>query len=131
MNVLRPKNTVSGYTHRVFSLEEVYWQLDEAALLDPKFRSALAKSLDEHGMLWPPIVWTQETFLRYYEASPRRHDPLKPVEQEKTYRLAIGNNRFSYAQDKGYTHIECVVADEWQDKDDILKITQMEYRVDF
>lgn len=131
MNVLHPKNTVSGYTHLVLSLDDVYWQLDEAAILDPKFRSALAKSLDEKGMLWPPIVWTQSTFMKYYTANPRRQDPAKLVEQYKPYRVAIGNNRLHYAHNKGYTHIECVLAPEWQDKDDILKITQMEYRVDF
>lgn len=131
MKILHPKNTVSGYTHKVFSLDEVYWQLDEAALLDPKFRSALAKSLSERGMLWPPIVWTQQTFLDYYDTNPKRQDPAKLVEQDKPYRVAIGNNRFYYAAEQGYTHIECVIADRWQDKDDILKITQMEYRVDF
>jgi hypothetical protein len=131
MFVLNSKNKLEDYGHLVLSLDEVYWQLDEAALLDPKFRSALSYSLDENGMLWPPIVWTQSTFMEYYRDKPERQDPAKLVYQEKPYRVAIGNNRLEYAKRKGYTHVECVLADRWQDKDDILKITEMEYCVDF
>lgn len=131
MNVLHPKNTIDGYTHKIVSLDEVYWQLDNAAILDPKFQMALTKSLDTRGMLWPPIVWTQSTFMIYYEVNPKRQDRTKLVEQDKPYRVAIGNNRFHYAKSKGYTHIKCVVADKWQDKDDIVAVTQMEYRVDY
>lgn len=131
MRILLSKNKLQDYTHRVLSLTDVYWQLDEAAILDRKFRSALSESLDNKGMLWPPIVWTQDVFMEYYESNPKRQDPAKLVKQPKLYRVAIGNNRFNYASQKGYTHIECVIADTWQDKDKILAITEMQYRVDF
>lgn len=131
MNVLHSKNSLEDFKQVVLSLDEVYWQLDEAAILDPKFRAALAYSLDSNGMLWPPIVWTQKTFMDYYSANPSRQDPTKLVDQDKSYRVAIGNNRFNYAKIRGYTHIECVIADKWEDKDSILKITEMEYCVDF
>lgn len=131
MRILHSKKKVDGFDHRVFSLNEVYWKLDESAELDWKFREALAKSLDEHGMLWPPIVWKQETFLVYLEEGKRRHDPYKAIEIDLDYRVAIGNNRFHYAQEKGYTHIECVVAEVWQDRDTILTQTVMEYRKDY
>ena len=131
MRVLHSKKKVEGYERRVFSLTDVYWKLDEAAVLDRKFREALSKSLDEKGMLWPPIVWRQDVFLTYLKESGRRHDPSKSVKIDQDYRVAIGNNRFYYAETNGYTHVECVVAGVWKDKDIILAQTEMEYRKDY
>lgn len=131
MRVLQAKRAVEGFEHKIFSLEEVYWKLDGAAILDHKFRKALTTSLDNEGMLWPPIVWRQEVFLQYLECSGKRHDPAKAIDIDLAYRVAIGNNRFCYAQDKGYTHIECVVANVWEDKETILSQTLMEYYKDF
>jgi hypothetical protein len=131
MKMLQAKKTVEGFEHRVFSLDEVYWKLDEAAVLDHKFVKALTKSLSTEGMLWPPIVWRQEVFLQYLEESGKRHDPAKAIEIDLAYRVAIGNNRFCYAQENGYTHIECVVANTWRDKEIILSQTIMEYYKDF
>jgi hypothetical protein len=131
MKILHSKKKVEGFEHKVFSLTDVYWKLDEAAVLDHTFRKTLSGSLDSLGMLWPPIVWTQGTFLVYLVESGKKHDPSKAIEIDQTYRVAIGNNRFNYAEDKGFTHIECVVARTWQDKDKILDQTLMEYRKDF
>ena len=131
MKILHSKKKVEGFEHKVFSLTDVYWKLDECALLDWKFREALSKSLNEQGMLWPPIVWKQETFLVYLQESKRRHDPSKAIDIDLDYRVAIGNNRFHYAEQNGYTHIECVIAKVWQDRDSILDQTLMEYRKDF
>jgi hypothetical protein len=131
MKILHSKKKVEGFEHKVFSLTDVYWKLDEAAVLDHKFRKALSESLDQQGMLWPPIVWTQSVFLVYLEESGRRHDPSKLIEVDQDYRVAIGNNRFYYADSNKYTHIECVVAGVWKDKDTILAQTEMEYRKDF
>jgi hypothetical protein len=77
MKILHSKKKVEGFEHKVFSLTDVYWKLDEAAVLDHKFRKALSESLDQQGMLWPPIVWTQSVFLVCLEESGRRHDPSK------------------------------------------------------
>jgi hypothetical protein len=82
-------------------------------------------------MLWPPIVWSQDTFLAYLEEGGRRHDPSKPIEVDLDYRVAIGNNRFYYAEQNGYTHIECVIAEVWKDRDAVLAQTLMEYRKDY
>jgi hypothetical protein len=131
MRLLHSKKKVEGFKHKVFSLTDVYWKLDEAAVLDRKFREALARSLDDQGMLWPPIVWRQDTFLTYLEESGKRHDPSKSVKIDLDYRVAIGNNRFYYAVKNGYTHIECVIADLWEDRDTILEQTLMEYAKDF
>jgi hypothetical protein len=131
MKILHSKKKVDGFEHRIFSLTDVYWKLDEAAVLDRKFREALARSLNEQGMLWPPIVWSQETFLTYLEEGGRRHDPSKSIEIDLDYRVAIGNNRFHYAESNGYSHIECVIAKVWKDRDIILAQTEMEYRKDY
>jgi hypothetical protein len=131
MKILHSKKKVESFEHKVFSLTDVYWKLDEAAVLDHTFRKTLSESLDSLGMLWPPIVWSQETFLTYLEEGGRRHDPSKSVEINLDYRVAIGNNRFYYAEQNGYTHIECVMAGVWQDRDTILAQTEMEYRKDY
>jgi hypothetical protein len=131
MKVLSPKKRVQGFEHRVFSLDELYWKLDESAILDWRFREALSKSLDKHGMLWPPVVWKQETFLVYLQEGKRKHDPSKAVEIDADYRVAIGNNRLYYAEKNSYTHIECVLARVWKDRDTILEQTLMEYKKDF
>ena len=129
--ILKSKNKVDGWSTRVFNLYEVYSEMDEAALLDRKFLAAIKKSIADNGMLWPPIVWSQDTFLTYYEEQPQRQDHNKAVEIDLKYRCAIGNNRFNYAKENNYTAIECVYVSRWQDKDAVLKLTQMEYCVDF
>jgi hypothetical protein len=131
MKILHSKKKVEGFEHRIFSLDDVYWKLDEAAVLDPKFRKALAKSLDEQGMLWPPIVWTHETYLAFLEEGCNNHDSYKDLNIAQKYRVSLGNNRFEYAHEKGYTHIECVVANNWTERKTILDQTIMEYRKDF
>lgn len=131
MKVLHSKKKVIGFEHKIFSLTDVYWKLDEAAILDSKFREAITKSLDEQGMLWPPIVWTQKTYLAFLEEGGKTHDPSKELEIPQFYRVSLGNNRFEYAKDNGYTHIECVIAHHWTDRAVISAQTVMEYRKDF
>ena len=129
--ILKAKNKFPEWDTRVFNLDKVYWELDACAIQDVKFVNALEKSLNERGMIWPPIVWLQETFMIYYEEQNHRQDSNKTIEQDLKYRCAIGNNRFNYAKQNGYKKIECVYAPTWQDKDTILKSTYMEYCVDF
>ena len=129
--ILKAKNKLPEWNIKTFNIDEVYWQMDEAALQDFRFRNAINKSLNERGMLWPPIVWLQETFMIYAQEQSHRIDPTKATEQDLKYRCAIGNNRFNYAKQNGYEIIECVYAPTWQDKDTILKSTYMEYCVDF
>ena len=129
--ILKSKNKLFSWDVRIFYLEEVYWQMDEAALLDRNFLAAIKKSLDDKGMLWPPIVWTQDTFMTYWKEQPHRQDQNKSMENTLKYRCALGNNRFNYAKENGYTQIECVYVPTWQDKDAVLEITKMDYCVDF
>ena len=129
--ILKAKNKLPDWNIRVFNLDEVHTEMDYAALLDRNFLAAIKKSLDNNGMLWPPIVWTQKTFLVYCQEQPHRQDPNKLVDTNLKYRCAIGNNRFNYAKENGYTQIECVYVPTWQDKDTVLETTRMEYCVDF
>ena len=129
--ILKAKNKFPEWNIKTFGINEVYWEMDKAALQDINFRNAINKSLNEKGMLWPPIVWLQETFMIYAQEQSHRIDPTKATEQDLKYRCAIGNNRFNYAKENGYEKIECVYAPTWQDKDTILKSTYMEYCVDF
>jgi len=129
--ILKAKNKLPDWNIKVFNVNKVFSLLDNAALKDRNFLAAIKKSLDENGMLWPPIVWSQKTFLLYFKEQPNRQDPTKPVDVDFKYRCAIGNNRFNYAKQNGYTEIECVYVSKWQDKDTVLKTTQMEYCVDF
>ena len=80
--ILKAKNKLPSWDIRVFNLDEVHTEMDEAALLDRNFLAAIKKSLDNNGMLWPPIVWTQETFLVYWQEQSHRQDPNKPVDVE-------------------------------------------------
>jgi hypothetical protein len=118
MHVLYPKHTVDGYQHLVLPLDSVHWQLDEAAVLDPKFRVSLNTSLDIEGMLWPPIVTTTA-------------DIPSDTVIDKPYYVTIGNNRLQYAADKGYSHIQCVYVDSWEDRQTVHAATLMEYCVDY
>ena len=45
--ILKAKNKLFSWDVRIFYLEEVYWQMDEAALLDRNFLAAIKKSLDD------------------------------------------------------------------------------------
>ena len=74
--ILKAKNKLFSWDVRIFYLEEVYWQMDEAALLDRNFMAAIKESLDDKGMLWPPIVWTQDTFMTYWKEQPHRQDQI-------------------------------------------------------
>ena len=129
--ILKAKNKLITWDIRQYNLDEVYWHMDEAALLDRNFLAAIKKSLDDRGMLWPPIVWTQDTFIIYWNEQPHRQDPNKEFETDFKYRCAIGNNRFNYAKENGYSSIECVFVKTWQQKDEVLKTTKMDYCVDF
>jgi hypothetical protein len=131
MIILYPKRKVEGFEHKIFSLEEVYWKLDEAAVLDRNFRKAVTDSFDSEGIIWPPIVWTQETYMAFLEEGNKKHDTYKDLKITQTYRVSLGNNRFEYAKDKGFTHIECVFAKHWTDRDLISAQTLMRYGKDY
>jgi hypothetical protein len=131
MSTLYAKQKVKDFEPQIFPLTAVYWKLDEAAFLDSKFRDAISNSLDKDGMFWPPIIWEEKTFLSYLVEGYKKHDPFIDLTNKLPYRVAIGNNRFYYAFNKGYSYIECVVAKTWRDRDIISAQTIMEYKKDY
>lgn len=99
--VLRCINKLGGTV--IISLNDIYAQKDD--INDIVFEETLEKSLKTKGMLNPILVCTdtdyKQTDLEKFE---RRNVPEDIVQ---TYRCLIGNNRYKFAVDNGYTHIEC------------------------
>jgi hypothetical protein len=60
-------------------------------------------------MLNPILVSTEEGFKSTTHPFDRRK---QPEHVEQLYRCMIGNNRYKYARENGYTHIECLVIDD-------------------
>lgn len=76
-------------------------------LKDTAFDNTLRKSLELKGMLNPILICTDKDFkqtdIRRFERRP------VPEDIKERYRCLIGNNRYKYAKENGYTHIECHV----------------------
>lgn len=100
---------------------------DINSVLDPgfhrSFNEKLAKSLELKGMLNPILVCTDEVFkttdIRSFE---RR---AVPGDIDETYRCLIGNNRYKYAEDNGYTHIDCVIVSSLQEVKELHRATEI------
>ena len=64
------------------------------------YLDTMFKDLDEKGMMYPIFVIKKEN---YWNRFPWRYDNKMGV--------VTGSNRFRYAIDRGYTHIESIVCD--------------------
>lgn len=95
-------------------------------LQDKAFDETLKKSLLMRGMLHPILVCTDKDFkqtdIRNFERRP------VPEEITETYRCLIGNNRYKYAVENGYTHIECHVVTTYEEVKKAHLLTQIEPR---
>ena len=95
-------------------------------LKDIAFEKTLSKSIKQKGMLNPLLVCTDEAFkqtdIRNFE---RRAVPENITEE---YRCLIGNNRYKYAIENGYTHIECHIVSTFDEAKKAHQITQIEPR---
>ena len=95
-------------------------------LNDTAFEKTLAKSIKQKGMLNPLLVCTDKDFkstdIRNFE---RRTVPEEITEE---YRCLIGNNRYKYAVENGYTHIECHVVSTFDEVKKTHQMTQIEPR---
>jgi hypothetical protein len=105
VQVLRAQNKYPDSI--IVSLEDIHSLNDNLA--DGSFQSTFEKSLALKGMLNPILLSTEEGFKNNTHPFDRRPQP-DSVEQK--YRCMIGNNRYKYAVDNGYTHIECLVIDD-------------------
>jgi hypothetical protein len=90
----------------IIHLDDIYSLNDN--LQDKAFEKIFYRSLETKGMLNPILVSTEEGFKSTTHPFDRRKQP-EHVEQQ--YRCMIGNNRYKYARENGYTHIECLVLD--------------------
>jgi len=91
----------------IVHLSDIYSLNDNLA--DGSFDVTFKKSLSLRGMLNPILLSTEEGFKANTHPFDRRPQP-EYIEQ--MYRCMIGNNRYKYAVDNGYTHIECLVIDD-------------------
>lgn len=110
MKDLIASNSVEGFKTVQIPVLNIYYRLDEAAFLDPKFRQAIKTSLDGSGLLWPIIV--------------------KPIIENK-YFCWLGNNRLHYAEQNGYNTISCIICEDFESREQVHAITIMEYCKDF
>lgn len=89
----------------ILPLSDIYSLNDN--LNDKAFDKILANSLLAKGMLNPILVCTDEVFKN---SGIRRFERRKVEEDIKqTYRCLIGNNRYKFAVENGYTHIACFI----------------------
>ena len=105
MQVLRAVNKYPDSI--IVHLSDIYSLNDNLA--DGSFDVTFKKSLSLRGMLNPILLSTEEGFKNNTHPFDRRPQP-EYIEQ--MYRCMIGNNRYKYAVDNGYTHIECLVIDD-------------------
>ena len=105
VKVLKAQNKFDNSV--ILSLKEIYSLNDN--LQDKAFDKIFTRSLESKGMLNPILVSTEEGFKNNTHPFDRRPQP-ETIEQ--AYRCMIGNNRYKYAVDNGYTHIECLVLDD-------------------
>lgn len=116
----------ANYKHRtlVLPLSDIYSLNDN--LQDKAFDKALSNSLKFKGMLNPILVCTEEVF----KTSDIRSFERRPVEEKisQNYRCLIGNNRYKYALESGYTHIECLVVSSLREIKQLHNETQIEPR---
>ena len=91
----------------IVALDDIYSLNDN--LQDKAFEKIFNNSLKAKGMLNPILLSTEEGFRNNTKPFDRRP---QPEHVDKKYRCLIGNNRYKYAVDNGYTHIECLVIDD-------------------
>lgn len=95
-------------------------------LNDKAFDNILRKSIESKGMLHPILVCTDSDFkttdINKFERRP------VPEDITETYRCLIGNNRYKYAIENNYTHIECYIVSTFDEVKQAHQMTQIEPR---
>ena len=96
------------------------------SIKDVAFSTKLKTSLELKGMLNPLLVCTDKDFkstdIRSFERRP------VPETITETYRCLIGNNRYRYAVENGYTHVECHIVKTYDEVKAVHRKTQIEPR---
>lgn len=94
----------------IVALSDIYSLNDN--LRDSSFQNTFTKSLKAKGMLNPILLSTEAGFKSNTHPFDRRP---QPDNSGKLYRCMIGNNRYRYAEENGYTHIEALVIDDLEE----------------
>lgn len=122
------KDKVEGWESKLYNISDISFMRDDAAILDKKFSKSLNRSLDKNGMKFPVLVTDSNLFKSWVE----RPDIFpKPLDVSEPYRCVIGNNRMHWAFNRGYTKIEAIYVSSKEEKQRVLKLTEMEYGRDF
>lgn len=95
-------------------------------LNDKAFDNILRKSIESKGMLHPILVCTDSDF-KTTDISKFERRPV-PEDITETYRCLIGNNRYKYAIENNYTHIECHIVSTFDEVKQAHQMTQIEPR---
>jgi len=95
-------------------------------LNDLAFEKTLKKSIASKGMLNPILVCTDKDF-KQTDISNFERRPV-PEDIKEKYRCLIGNNRYKFAVENGYTHIECHVVKTFEEVKRAHHKTQIEPR---
>jgi len=123
-------NEVPDFPSTLLHIDDIYWKLDLASQMDPKFRKALHTSLSESGMEWPIIVWPIDHYAVNGDfPNPKFADELK--ERAKPYVCGTGSNRCQFATMNGYDRISAIIMTTQDEIKTIRKTTVMKYHEDF
>jgi len=95
-------------------------------LKDLAFENTLTKSIERKGMLNPLLVCTDKDFKSTDIGKFERRPVPENITEE--YRCLIGNNRYKYAVENGYTHIECHIVSTFDEVKKAHQMTQIEPR---
>ena len=95
-------------------------------LNDLAFENTLTKSIEQKGMLNPLLVCTDKDFKSTDIGKFERRPVPENITEE--YRCLIGNNRYKYAVENGYTHIECHIVSTFDEVKKAHQMTQIEPR---
>lgn len=96
------------------------------SLNDLAFENTLTKSIKQKGMLNPLLVCTDKDFKSTDIGKFERRPVPENITEE--YRCLIGNNRYKYAVENGYTHIECHIVSTFDEVKKAHQMTQIEPR---
>lgn len=95
-------------------------------LNDLAFEKTLKKSIASKGMLNPILVCTDKDF-KQTDISNFERRPV-PEDIKEKYRCLIGNNRYKFALENNYTHIECHIVKTYDEVKRAHHKTQIEPR---
>ena len=95
-------------------------------LQDKAFDNILKNSLETKGMLNPILVCTDKDFKQTDISKFERRSVPQDITEK--YRCLIGNNRYRYAVENGYTHIECHLVKTFDEVKKAHNKTQIEPR---